>query len=224
LGIADGFHCRDAKGDMDITALALLVDMALGASARQSLTPGARLATTRMQIQLTGAPLRGDVSVDARLLGFTSGSTLRQSMSSANGVCRRKRDRTRERGIWYFGSSTGRQARAAAVAAGHSAAMRTAHGARSLRGRAPHTESMRQALAKATPHATFIQHFWAGIPRRTARGATSRVAVGLHLGNRVGHAQGGIMLGIAATTASVAAPANMRLSNASAWYISPGQG
>ena len=80
------------------------------------------------------------------------------------------------------------------------------------------------ALAKASPQASFIQHLWGGVPRRTAHGASNRVAIGPHIGNRVGHVQGGALLGLAATTARAAAPAAMMLSNVSAWYISPGRG
>ena len=80
------------------------------------------------------------------------------------------------------------------------------------------------ALARASPHAAFVQHFWGALPRRTAYGASSRIAIGPHLSNRVGHVQGGILFGIAANTARAAVPEGMMLSNASAWYISPGRG
>jgi acyl-coenzyme A thioesterase PaaI-like protein len=51
-----------------------------------------------------------------------------------------------------------------------------------------------------------------------------RVALGPHLGNRVGHVQGGISFGMAAACACAAVPSTMMLSNVSAWYISPGHG
>ena len=47
---------------------------------------------------------------------------------------------------------------------------------------------------------------------------------GPHVGNRVGHAQGGIQLGLAAVTAAAALPANWALTGISGWYISPGEG
>ena len=85
-------------------------------------------------------------------------------------------------------------------------------------------EASDAALAKASPQATFIQHFWDGIPKRNTRSVTSRVAIGPHNGNRVGHVQGGITFGIAATNACAVTPASMMLSNVSAWYIGPGRG
>ena len=80
------------------------------------------------------------------------------------------------------------------------------------------------ALAKSSAHASFIQHFWGGVPKRVAHGTSMRVALGPHLGNRVGHVQGGISFGMAAACACAAVPSTMMLSNVSAWYISPGHG
>ena len=82
----------------------------------------------------------------------------------------------------------------------------------------------RRALARAIDQPAFIEHFWGGIPVRSAGGARTRFAIGPHLTNRVGHVQGGISVGIAARCACAAAPESMMLSNISAWYISPGRG
>lgn len=47
---------------------------------------------------------------------------------------------------------------------------------------------------------------------------------GPHIGNRVGHVQGGLLLGLAATTACGALPYSWALTGISAWYTSPGEG
>ena len=60
--------------------------------------------------------------------------------------------------------------------------------------------------------------------KRTAQGATGRLAVGQHIGNRVGHVQGGFLLHAALATAEATVPNHPLLTGASAWYISPGQG
>ncbi|MCX5820936.1 MAG: PaaI family thioesterase [Deltaproteobacteria bacterium] len=67
----------------------------------------------------------------------------------------------------------------------------------------------------------FLDIKWIDVTGGTAR---ATLEDGPHIGNRVGHVQGGILLGLAATTACAAAPAAMMLSNVSAWYISPGRG
>jgi acyl-coenzyme A thioesterase PaaI-like protein len=64
----------------------------------------------------------------------------------------------------------------------------------------------------------FIDNFWGIHPH----GGKAALAVGLHVGNRVGHAQGGILVGLASATAASALPPNFSLSGVSAWYISPG--
>jgi hypothetical protein len=83
LAVADGPHCRDANGEIDVAALAILADTALATTARLKIAAGARLATIHLQIQFTGAPATGDLTAEARLLGFSAGAALRQSLSAA---------------------------------------------------------------------------------------------------------------------------------------------
>ena len=71
------------------------------------------------------------------------------------------------------------------------------------------------ALAQGS---VFIDNFW-GIRPRDGKCTLEN---GLHVGNRVGHAQGGIMFGMAAATACSALPPGWLLSGISAWYISRG--
>ena len=62
------------------------------------------------------------------------------------------------------------------------------------------------------------------MPRATSGGASCRVPISPQISNRVGHVQGGILLGLAEATASAAVPRHSAVSTISAWYISPGQG
>src|SRR4051812_20878126 len=64
--LPDGPHCRDASGEVDVAALAILADTALATATRLLMTPGARLATVRMQMQFTGEPAQGEISADAK--------------------------------------------------------------------------------------------------------------------------------------------------------------
>jgi acyl-coenzyme A thioesterase PaaI-like protein len=59
---------------------------------------------------------------------------------------------------------------------------------------------------------------------QTGAGSRCTVRIGPQHGNRVGHVQGGLLLGLAAITARAAAPQHPQLSAIAAWYISPGQG
>ena len=224
VAIADGAHCRDADGAIDISVMALLADSALATAARTHIAPGARLATLYMQMQFTGAPARGDIHADARPLGVSEGGALRQMMSEAT--------------IFADGKPV-------CFTNGAFAALDPPEGVKLAPLPWQHTRSLKApllaeheldaherailkacdaALAKISRDASFIQNFWGGVPRRTAGGASNRVAIGPHIGNRVGHVQGGISFGIAMNCACAAAPAGMLLSNASAWYIGPGRG
>jgi acyl-coenzyme A thioesterase PaaI-like protein len=71
---------------------------------------------------------------------------------------------------------------------------------------------------------SFVEHFWGYAPHRTATGAMATLKNGPHVGNRVGHAQGGIQVGLAAVTAAAALPATWALTGISAWFVSPGEG
>ena len=60
--------------------------------------------------------------------------------------------------------------------------------------------------------------------KRVENGATGRLLVGMQIGNRVGHVQGGFLINAALATAEAAVPEHPITTGASAWYISPGQG
>ena len=82
-----------------------------------------------------------------------------------------------------------------------------------------------QALERAARSGqAFIRHFWGYLPQRGEEGASCVMPNGPHVGNRVGHVQGGIMLGLAAVTAAAALPDTWMLSAIGAAFISPGDG
>jgi acyl-coenzyme A thioesterase PaaI-like protein len=80
----------------------------------------------------------------------------------------------------------------------------------------------RRAEAAATRQHPFIEHFWCGIPKAREGAADLDVEVTPHLGNRVRHAHGGVLLGTAAYVAAAATHATARLSNIAAYFASPG--
>lgn len=224
VSIADGPHCRDANGEMDVAALAILADTALATATRLLTAPGARLATIHMQIQFTGVPATGDVSAEAQLLGFGAGAALHQSLTSATLSANGKPLCYASGEFVLLDPPPGVklaplpwQQQPVDPGAPLDVSTLDAH-ERSI------FKACDTALAKASAHASFIQHFWGGVPKRIAHGTSMRVALGPHLGNRVGHVQGGISFGMAAACACAAVPATMMLSNVSAWYISPGHG
>jgi acyl-coenzyme A thioesterase PaaI-like protein len=222
--LAVGPHCNDANGAVNIVVLGIFADNMLGAVARTGAAPGARLGTIHLQLQFTGTTVAGDINATSHLLGRTEGATLQQLLSSstihANG-----------KPVCYASGEYALLDAPPGITLGPLPWERTEPAPVlpfDVDTLDPHERAILKAcdvaLAKASANASFIQHFWGGVPRCIAQGAGNRVTIGLHIANRVGHVQGGILLGLAATNACVAAPAAMMLSNVSVWYISPGRG
>ena len=79
------------------------------------------------------------------------------------------------------------------------------------------------SLGKRPDH-YFFEHFIGHRLRRQAQGSKGLLPNGPHLGNRVGHVQGGITLGFGMASASASLDDTWRLSSLHAAFISPGQG
>ena len=222
--MSDGPHCRGADGSVALTAFSVLLDTALATAPRLKIKRGVRQATVHLHAQFTGRPLSGQMRASARLESFSSGGAVREALSSASVhaggklVCRAMGSFVvlpPPPGVKLAPLPWQRKGRGPAVALNEDelephelAAMRACE----------------SALQRADRHHTFIERFWNALPRAEGNGAHCRVDIGPQHGNRVGHVQGGLLLGLAAVTARAAAPRHPRLSAISAWFISPGQG
>ncbi|HET7634923.1 MAG TPA: PaaI family thioesterase [Burkholderiales bacterium] len=216
-------HCAAPDGTTHLIPLSVLADTALATATRLQLRPGARQATIQMHLQFTGVAPRGNLVADARFHQFTRGST-RQLLSTA---------------------TIGSNGRPVCHASGAFMALPAPAGVRLAplpwqRGATAHTEPLDEqqltpaekrilrrcdtALEQASQSGSFIGHFWDDERRGADSRAGRRIAVGHHITNRVGHVQGGILFGLAATGSISAAPRQMALSNISAWFIRAGQG
>jgi acyl-coenzyme A thioesterase PaaI-like protein len=219
-----GPHCRDANGNINLAVLGMVLDTALATAPRLKITPGARQATVQLNAQFTGHPARGDLSMTSNLIGFTAGTAVRQSLAS---------------GTLYSAGKPVCHAHATFVLlptpAGVTLAPLPWQSKNGMKtepltasdldaGERAVIKACDAALAKADGRHSFIEHFWSALPEATDYGARCSVKNGLHLGNRVGHVQGGILLGLAAATAKAAVPKHPALSAISAWFISPGRG
>lgn len=219
-----GEHCTDARGAVHLTALGVMLDTALATAPRLVIEPGARQATVNLNVQFTGRPLQGDLRMDTRLEGFSSNTAIRQSLA---------------RGELYAGGESVAFATATFVVLPPPPGVKLAPLPwqdadpvlpAALRPDELESEELsvlehaERALKAARRSRSFIEHFWEALPVRTGYGARCRVSVAPHIGNRVGHAQGGILFGLTAATAQAAVPDHPLLSTISAWFISPGQG
>lgn len=222
-----GPHCEDAQGQLDPCALLVLFDAALASPTRIHLTPGARIATTHINVQFSGAQAAKEVQVQAQNEGRSQEGAMRQLL--AHGKL--------ESGGQMVMTGNGSFVQLPPPADVREMAplpwQRTdlvdpqplAEDALDAREREV-LAACDAALAASGTDAqySFLQRFWGILPERTAKGAQCRMPIGPHLANRVGHVQGGILMGLAAETARCAVPLHRSVANLSAWFAGPGRG
>ena len=219
VGFEPGSHVTDADGQANISVVAMLVDMALAASIRSGLHPATRLATVSLAMQFTGVRLEGRLESAAQLQGFQGAGATRLGLARA---------RIRAPGG------------VAVVAQGAFMPLEPPPGVALFPlPRAPRvapaiaeaqlSPEERKILARADAtlargEVDFLRRLLGYEPRRTKTGATCTMPNGMHAANRVGHMQGGVLVGLAASTAAAVLPSTWALSAISSFFVSPGQG
>jgi acyl-coenzyme A thioesterase PaaI-like protein len=220
-----GPHCVEAHGGSDLGSLAVLADFALGTAVRADLHPATRLATVSMTLELGAAPRAGIVRAASRCHGF-----------AGKGAGRTGRSRVvldDPGGEVGYGSGTFMVLEPPPERTLHPVPHRKRGDAEppplAERDLAPDELRILRHADEALEHSaksrqSFIRHFWGFLPQAARGAATCVMPIGPHVGNRVGFVQGGILLGLAAVTASAALPDTWTLSGISAAFISPGDG
>lgn len=215
-----GPHTLGVDGQAHLATVFMVADIALAASIRSQLSPSTRLATVSMHLQLNGAPMPGAIEARGEFSGFVSDAASRQGSSRVTIA------------------AGGRE-----VGFGHGAFMaleplpgttmfpvqpRRMHKIE-LPAEASLDSTERDILCRADAalaagEGGFISRFLGIAPRKTDRGASCPMQNGAHVGNRVGHAQGGILMGLAAETAGAALERGWTLASIAASFVSPGEG
>lgn len=218
-----GPHCADPDGTMNLGALLLFADMALAASTRLYVDSSARTATLCLRVEFTGVPARGPLRAEAKSDGFSPHTALAQAACEGI-VCAAGTEVVRMSGIWVAPPAPEGRALDPLPWERKDAAPVTTLAPAQLD---PLEKNVMRRVGQAmrdAPHRGFPRSLWEPAVHHTPRGAASRLAVGMHVGNRVGHVQGGLLLYAALATAIGAVPHHPLLTAASAWFISPGQG
>jgi len=222
IEIDQGAHCEDESGDIDIGAVSLVADVAMGSVVRANLSPEQRLATVSLNLQFTGAPLRGAMQGVGEFHNFVDGSDSRQGLCRATVFADGRPALFGNGAFMIMNPPPGRTMYPLTPAVHAGMAPLAEHELedheRELLARAD------RALQAVEGARGFLKHFWGMLPWTTADGARCRTANGAHLGNRVGHMQGGLQIGMAIVTAEAALPAEWSISGISAWFLSPGEG
>ncbi|WP_313025859.1 acyl-CoA thioesterase domain-containing protein [Pseudomonas lopnurensis] len=222
LAMHNGPHIDNGTGQAHLAPFCVLVDIALATGVRSLLPSPVRLATVNLNIQLTGAPRVGRLTADSTFQGFVHGAAGQQGISQAvitSDSCA---------GSLCLASGTF-MVLPAPSGTPMPTIPRYAHS--DLETADLNDEEHRilaqaeRALARSRLQSgSFIDHFLGYEYSRTPTGASGHLANGPHIANRVGHVQGGVMLGLALTTAAAALPNDWLLTAANACYLVPGEG
>jgi acyl-coenzyme A thioesterase PaaI-like protein len=212
LSVVPGPWCRGGDGQTDLASLMILADLACGSSVRAQLTREARVATVSLALQFTGAPRVGRLVARGEFQEFFRGGAgrlglTRVTVGGGDGpIC--------------YGTASFMALSPPKGVALHPVPLRK-RGASEPAGFSgivlsnSEKQILRRADAALASRGAFIEKFWGG---------DGVLQNGLHAGNRVGHAQGGILIALAARSAAAKLSGNWRLGAVTALYISPGEG
>jgi acyl-coenzyme A thioesterase PaaI-like protein len=220
VSLEPGPHCVDRDGQVNAGVVAMVADIALATSVRAALDSSTtRLATVGMHLQFTGAPLKGALRAEGEFQGFLPAA-------SPQGLSRVSIEAGGERAC--FGTGAFMPLAPPPGVTMHPVVTRPRRESDVLAESEldpAEREMLRHADAALTPgERDFISRFFGYEAKKSADGATCVLRNGAHVGNRVGHVQGGILVGLGAATASAALPSSWALSSISAWFVSPGEG
>jgi acyl-coenzyme A thioesterase PaaI-like protein len=219
-----GPHVTESDGNANVGAVAVLADIALAANVRAGHTPASRLATVQMNLQFTGAPMTGKLQAESKLQGYVEHITSRQGAGqvvvSANGkpVCHGVGTfmvLNPPKGVALYPMSHRKETDPAVAPLSEDELQRDERKVLAIAD---------AAIAAAQNGDAFIRRFWGFDTHPLTQGAAGKLTNGPHVGNRVGHLQGGVTMGLGIATAEAALPASWTLSAVTAWYISPGEG
>jgi acyl-coenzyme A thioesterase PaaI-like protein len=219
-----GPHNANTDGTTHLAAVSFLADMALASACRAYVDPTRRTATLSLEARYTGEPARGCLRAETRSDGFVSRTALAQAYCTGR-VLAEGREVMHMSGTWVAPPSPeGRTLYPLPWEKGYKHAdtppLVYAELDRAERGVLRRVE----AALRDAKHGEFMQRFWDPVIRHTPQGAAGRLPIGMYVGNRVGHVQGGFTLNAAIATAVAAVPHHPLLTAVSTWYISPGEG
>jgi len=219
-----GAHCVEPDGTLNVSAVTVLADMSLASCNRIFLPPAVRTATLSVHLSFTGVPARGDLVCEARSEGFSPRTTMAQArcggrvLAGDETVCHLA-------GAWVAPPAPAGMKLEPLPWEREVPVARPALAESDLDAKERRVlEHTGRSIDAARAGGGFLAHFWSGNPRATATGSIGRLALGMHTGNRVGHVQGGLLMGFTLNTALAAVPRHGVLTAVSYWFISPGEG
>ena len=216
-----GAHVEEGDGQVHVAPVFMVADIALAASIRSQLAPATRLATVSMHLQVNGAPLKGTIEARGEYHGFATGAQPRLGLARVTITAGGQPAGFGHGAFMALDPPPGMTMHPVAPTRRHDV---------ELPAKESLDESEREILRRADAalaargEGSFIARFLGIVPRKTPDGASCPMENGAHVGNRVGHAQGGILMGLTASTASAALGPEWMLASVAASFVSPGEG
>ena len=224
MSMQTGPHVNEVDGQCNYAVLAMFADMAMAANVRAGHTPATRLATVQMNLQFTGVPATGVLQLESRLQGYIAGVSGKQGTTdvfvSSQGklVCHGTGAfivLDPPPGVALYNMELRKDSDMPVTPLAEKDLTRDERKVLAIAD---------AAIARMPEGESFIQNLLGVKTRALENGAVGALKNGPHIGNRVGHLQGGITMGLGIETAQAALPAHWMVSSVTAWYISPGEG
>lgn len=224
LEMDTGAHNANRDGTTHLAAVTCLADFALAQACRTFVDPAARTATMTLHLRYLGGEARGRLRAEAHSSGFSARTALAEADCFGR-VLSEGREILRMSGTWA-------QPPAPEGRAMHPLPWARTEPAPPAPLLAPdeldamERDAMRRVdrALRGAADGEFADRLWSPVVRKSGDRTLGRLPIGLHIGNRVGHVQGGFSISTALFTAIAAVPHHPLLTAASAWYISPGEG
>ena len=219
-----GPHVAELNGNVNYGVLAVFADIAMAANVRAGHTPATRLATVQMNLQFTGAPMTGTLRAASTIQGYVEHITSLQAATQVTVTSHGKpvchgvgifMVLDPPRGVALYNMALRKDSDPAVTPLAENELNREERKVLALAD---------AAIARAHTGESFIRAFLGVHTRSLEKGASGMLRNGPHVGNRVGHLQGGVTMGLGIATAEAALPASWMLSAVTAWYIRPGEG
>lgn len=219
-----GPHCVDAHGNAHYAAVAVLADIALASNVRAGHTPASRLATVQMNLQFTGAPMTGRLHAASTLQGYVENITSCQGAAQVTVTAHEKPVCLGYGTFMVLDPPKGVALYSMAHRNWSDAAVAPLKEQELTREERKVLAVADAALAHTDKSHPFFRRFLGYETHSLQGGAAGSLKNGPHVGNRVGHLQGGVTMALGIATAETALPPTWMLSAVTAWYISPGEG
>jgi acyl-coenzyme A thioesterase PaaI-like protein len=224
MSMAVGPHVAELNGNVNYGVLAVFADIAMAANVRAGHTPATRLATVQMNLQFTGAPMTGTLRAQSAIEGYVEHITSLQAATKVTVTAHGKpvcygvgtfMVLDPPKGVALYNMALRKDSDPAVIPLDENELNREERKVLALAD---------AAIVRAQAGESFIQNFLGVNTHALENGASGLLRNGPHVGNRVGHLQGGVTMGLGIATAEAALPASWMLSAVTAWYIRPGEG